>query len=149
MLGLRLWRWSNFEQHWSLRLVSGGTLAFYFGCDRRWRCKQTPRSGDNKDWVLIWSRHRLSCHLMPYSSCLPVWGGGGRGGMLVQWWALKALIYLCLNHGDQRVFQIWNHLNVLVISFRFIWIPMLLVYEHYKYFHSYCVVIDFRRQNMT
>ena len=26
---------------------------------------------------------------------------------------------------------------------------MLCVYDHYKYFYSYSVVIDFRRQNLT
>ena len=40
-------------------------------------------------------------------------------------------------------------INVLVIYFRFIWIPMLWVYGHYKYFYSYSAVIDFRRHNLT
>ena len=39
--------------------------------------------------------------------------------------------------------------NALVNYFRFIWIPMLWVYVHYKYFHSYSAGIDFRRQNLT
>ena len=37
--------------------------------------------------------------------------------------------------------------NVLVSSFRFVWIPMLWVYGHCKYFYSYSARIDFRRQN--
>ena len=37
---------------------------------------------------------------------------------------LTALKYLCLNHGDQRVFQFKIIINVLVSSFWFIWIPI-------------------------
>ena len=40
-------------------------------------------------------------------------------------------------------------INVLVSSFRFIWIPMLWVYGNYKYFYSYSAGIDFSRQNLT
>ena len=40
-------------------------------------------------------------------------------------------------------------INVLVISSRFISIPMLLVYDHFIYFYSYNAWIDFRRQNLT
>ena len=40
-------------------------------------------------------------------------------------------------------------INVLVSSFWFIWIPMLWVYGHYKYFYSYSAGIVFRRQNLT
>ena len=40
-------------------------------------------------------------------------------------------------------------LNVLVSSFRFIWIPMLLVYDRYKYFNSFSAGINFIRQNLT
>ena len=39
--------------------------------------------------------------------------------------------------------------NVLVSSFRFIWISMLWVYEHYKYVYSFRAVIDLRCQNLT
>ena len=39
--------------------------------------------------------------------------------------------------------------NVLVSSFWFIWIPMLWVYGHYKYFYSYSMGINFRRMNLT
>ena len=49
----------------------------------------------------------------------------------------KALIYFCINHGDQRFFQNEITINVLVSSFRFIWISTLHycgVYGHYKYF---------------
>ena len=39
-------------------------------------------------------------------------------------------------------------INVLVSSFRFIWIPMLWVYDNYTKAHSYSAEI-FRRQNLT
>ena len=34
-------------------------------------------------------------------------------------------------------------INVLVSSYRFIWIPVLCVYGNYKYFYSYSAGIDF------
>ena len=62
----------------------------------------------------------------------------------------KALNYFCINHGEQwGFFQIKIIINVLVSSFWFIWIPMLWVYENYKYFYSYSAGIDFSRQNLT
>ena len=45
-------------------------------------------------------------------------------------------------------FQFQIIINVSVSSFRCIWIPMLLVYGHWKYFHSSSARIDFRRQNL-
>ena len=42
-------------------------------------------------------------------------------------------------------FQFEIIINVLVNSFRFIWIPMLWVYGHYKYFYSYRAGIDLSR----
>ena len=54
-------------------------------------------------------------------------------------------------------FQFEIIINVLVSSFRFIWIPMLWVYGHYKYFNSLYVFIRlytsetdvYRRQILT
>ena len=46
-------------------------------------------------------------------------------------------------------FQFEIIINVLVSFFRFIWIPMLYVYGHYKYYYSYIAGNDFRRQNLT
>ena len=40
-------------------------------------------------------------------------------------------------------------INVLVSSFYFIWIPVLRVYGHYKYFNSFSSGIHFIRQNLT
>ena len=57
--------------------------------------------------------------------------------------------YFCLNHRDQRVFQFENIINVLVGSIRFIWIPLLWVYGHYKYLQSFSAGIDCRRQVLT
>ena len=49
---------------------------------------------------------------------------------------------------ETKVFLIWNHHKCLSQLFRLIWIPMLWVYGHYKYFISYSAGIDFRRQNL-
>ena len=40
-------------------------------------------------------------------------------------------------------------IKVLDSSFWFIWIPMLWVYGHYRYFYSYSAGTDFSRQNLT
>ena len=37
----------------------------------------------------------------------------------------------------------------IVSSFRFIWILMLWVYDHYKDFYSHSAGIDIKRQNLT
>ena len=59
-----------------------------------------------------------------------------------------------MNHGDQRVFSIWNHHKWLIIytvsSFRFILIiHVLWICDHYIYFISFSAGADFRRQNLT
>ena len=59
------------------------------------------------------------------------------------------LEYFCINHRNKRVFQFEIIINVLVSSFRFILLPMLWVYGHYKYFNSFSAGIDFRRQHLT
>ena len=46
-------------------------------------------------------------------------------------------------------FQFEIIINVLVSFFRFIWIPMIWVYDHYKYLYYYSAGIDFGRQNLT
>ena len=46
-------------------------------------------------------------------------------------------------------FQFESIINVFVGSSRFILIPLLWVYDHYKYFYSYSAGIDFRRQSLT
>ena len=56
----------------------------------------------------------------------------------------------CSNHGDWRVFvQFKIIINILVSSFRFIWIPMLWVFDHYKFFNFFSAGIVFIRQNLT
>ena len=62
---------------------------------------------------------------------------------------LTTLKYVCINHGDQRVFQFEVIIYVLVSSFRFIWIHMPWIYDHYKYIISFSVGIVFRRQILT
>ena len=47
------------------------------------------------------------------------------------------------------VFHFEIIINVLVRSFWLIWVPVLYVYNHFKYFDSYSVGIFFSRQNLT
>ena len=61
----------------------------------------------------------------------------------------SADIFLCETIGIKGFFQFLIIINVLVSSFHFIWIPILWVYGLYKYFYSYGMGIDFRRQNLT
>ena len=57
--------------------------------------------------------------------------------------------YFRKSHGDQRVFSIRNNHKCLSQLFLwFIWIPMLWVYGHYRYFHSYSASIHIRRHNL-
>ena len=49
----------------------------------------------------------------------------------------------------KRFLQFEIIINGLLCSFRFIWIPMLWVYDQYKYFYSFSARIDFRRYNLT
>ena len=46
-------------------------------------------------------------------------------------------------------FQFEIVINVLVSSFRYIWIPVLWVYGHKKYLNSFSAGTVFRRQNLT
>ena len=46
-------------------------------------------------------------------------------------------------------FQLEIIINVFISSFWLIWIPMLWVYDYYKYFYSSGAAIDFSRQNLT
>ena len=62
---------------------------------------------------------------------------------------LKTLRYFCINHGDQRIFfQFEIMINVLFRCFRFVLIPMLWVYKHYKFCNSVRAGIVFIRQNL-
>ena len=56
------------------------------------------------------------------------------------------IYYYYYYHGNQRVFKFEVTINVLVSSFRFIWIPMLWVYDSYKYFTHFRARTNFRRQ---
>ena len=67
--------------------------------------------------------------------------------------------WTCLNYSAELfVYKQWRPniffqfeiiINVLVFSFLFIWIPMLWVYGHYKYFNSFSAGTIFIRQNLT
>ena len=62
---------------------------------------------------------------------------------------LKALNFLkkIMKTKDFFLFEII--INVFVSSSRFIWILMLWVYGHKKYYYFYSAGIDFSRQNLT
>ena len=62
---------------------------------------------------------------------------------------LKALNFLWKPWRSKGFFQFEIMTNVLVSSFWFIWIPMLSVYDHYKYFYYYSAGMDYRRQILT
>ena len=53
------------------------------------------------------------------------------------------------NHWDKQVFSIWIIINVLLSSFRFIWILLLWVYGYYNYFSALSAGIVFTCQNLT
>ena len=62
---------------------------------------------------------------------------------------LEALIYFLWAMETKGFFQFEIIMNVLVIFFRFIWIPMLSFYGPYKYVYSHSAGIDFRRPILT
>ena len=63
---------------------------------------------------------------------------------------LKRCIFFYENYGDQTgFFQFEIIINALISSFWFIWIPMLWVYDHYKYLYFYSAGVDFKRQDLT
>ena len=63
---------------------------------------------------------------------------------------LSKLLYFCLHY--IFAFTKANNvkpINILLSYFRFIWIPLLWVYEHYNLFNSFSAGIVFRPQNVT
>ena len=69
-------------------------------------------------------------------------------------WRLQTLTLITLNYFGKTMetegfFQFEIITNVLVSYFRFIWIPMLWVYRHYKYFISFGAGNVFICQNLT
>ena len=62
---------------------------------------------------------------------------------------IKALTYFCKKHEEKGLFQLEFIINILVSFFWFIWIPMLWIYGHYKYYNSFSVGTVFIRQNLT
>ena len=67
-------------------------------------------------------------------------------GYMISASTLKALKYFYANHGAKGFFRFEIIVNVLVGSFRFIWIPILWVYGHYKYFNPFSAETVYRRQ---
>ena len=57
---------------------------------------------------------------------------------------LPTLKYFCINHGDQRIFSVWNHPKYFIYL---LWILMLWVYGHQKWFNSFSAGIVFIHQN--
>ena len=70
---------------------------------------------------------------------------------------LTTLKYICINHGDHRVnwyMQFEIIINILVSSFRFVWIPMLsttviMGMRPWSFFYFFRAGIVFIRQNLT
>ena len=63
---------------------------------------------------------------------------------------VKTLKYFCINHGDQKVFSLWNHHKCLSWLFPLLFNTLMLwVYGHYKYINSLSAGSVFRRQNLT
>ena len=62
---------------------------------------------------------------------------------------LKQLNFFMKPWRPKGFFQFEITITVLVSFFRFIWIPRLWVYGHYKYFHSFSAGTDFRQQKLT
>ena len=65
---------------------------------------------------------------------------------------LKRWIIFLKTLETKGIFSIWSHhkqINVFISSFRFLWIPMLWVYGHYKYVNSHSAESDFSRQYLT
>ena len=58
------------------------------------------------------------------------------------WWIIPYFIQWILFNAEFFMKSL-EIMTFLASSFRFIWIPMLWVYGHYKYFNSYSVGIDF------
>ena len=92
----------------------------------------------------------LFCDIGAYMCCVSHSNGA-------LWWSqsiLPSLVYplrgLFVWTREQRCFfQLQIIIHASVSSFRFIWIPMLLVHGHYTYFYSDSAGIDFSRQNVT
>ena len=83
-------------------------------------------------WAFILFPNDLWCLLQ-----LPLygWQDWAKERSIIKGLTLKTLKYVCINHGDQRVFLNLKSSYILVSSFSFIWIPMLLIYGYYKYFY--------------
>ena len=75
------------------------------------------------------------------------------GDVIGAWYPLfnhySAEIILYKSWRPKGLFKFEIIINVLVSSFCFIWIPMLLVYGHYTYFNSLSMGIVFIHQNLT
>ena len=62
---------------------------------------------------------------------------------------LQRWTHFCVNHGDQRVFSIWNNHKCLSQLFLIHLNTYVMVYDHYKYFNSFGAGIFFIRQGLT
>ena len=76
--------------------------------------------------LTVWLLEALS-HVSLYSG--EVWHRGNLDNLPLQRWNI-----FYINLKRTTFYQLETHINVLVSSFRFIWIPMLWVYGHYTIF---------------
>ena len=140
------------DDHLGIRSANGKTLArCRTGVSRRRSCSE-PAFCRSCQFSAVNLDCRLLCLLGIRDNCFwvlsPRWyrGASTADSCLSSVLTLK---YLCIyNHGDQR-FQFGIIINALVIFSRFIWLPTLFVYGHYKLCYSFSAGIDFRRQNLT
>ena len=92
--------------------------------------------------MTAYSRSPGRCHRVRHKTTI-------HGGSQINPYNAEIFLYKP-NHEHQRGFlQFEIIINVLFSSFWFIWIPMLWVYGHYKYFNSFSAGIVFIRQNLT
>ena len=103
---------------------------------------------DSSNWLLVqWTVTAVFLYRRKGSSKL-FWKGRGNTGWLPN--PLSAEIFLYKPWRSKGCFQYQIILNVLVRSFRFIWIRMLWVYGHLLYILYFFVSgINIRHQNLT
>ena len=116
----------------------------------RFCCDRVHCPADTICWISVGStlvqRRRRLTNVEP--TLIHHFAFAGRAQLLLRpLFNSSTLKYLCMNYGDQRVFLIWIHINVLVGSFRFF---EYLCYGSTAIIHIFFSVgTVFRRQNPT
>ena len=119
-------------------------------CDPCIWLKQVSRCASLTHNIYFWGTLPLKLILERWSCCACGWAYSTTYAQRIATIHLHLLLQyqrlLGINHGVQ-MFLFDLNLNVLVSSFRFIWIPMLWVYGYFNYFNSFSAGIVFIRQN--